>query len=124
MTGRSGERGSALFEVLVVGTLAALMILQATVAAGRIQAAGEEATEVAQAAAAWAARYGDPAAAEAMARRMLPEAQVVAAAAGTGIEVTVRLRVSVVGPRGGPLRTSVTGRATAPVSAYRSRPAG
>ena len=53
------DRGSALIETLVLGFVAVMLVLQASMAAARIQTAGEEATEVAQAAATWATRYGD-----------------------------------------------------------------
>ena len=117
----TNEEGSALFEVLVLGVFGALLILTATVAAGSLQAAGEEATEVAQSAAAWGARYGDAAAAEAMARDLLPDARVTVSSDGHRIEVTVRSSVALIGPEGGALSTTVTGRATAAISPYRSR---
>ncbi len=115
------DQGSALFEVVILGFLVTLLVLQAVVATGRVHAAGEEAAEVAQAAAAWAARYGEAGDADSMARRLLPDAAVVVSSDGRSIEVQVRITVSVVGPETGPVRVAVTGRATAPISDYRSR---
>lgn len=113
-------RGSALIEVLVLGLAAALVVLTATVAAGRVQSAGEEATEVAQRVAQWAARYGDPDSAALLADELLPGATISITGTDEVITVVVRAPVSLVGPGGGPLRTVVTGRAEARMSPYRS----
>ncbi len=114
------SRGNAIIEVLVLGFLGALIVLQGVVVTGRLQSAGDEATEVAQAAAAWAARSGNPAAAEAMAHELLPEAEVTATGNGTMIRVVVETSVSLIGPDGSPIRTTVRGRAEARISPYRS----
>jgi hypothetical protein len=113
------SRGSALADTLVAALVAALLI-QGAVAAARLQAAGEQAQEAAAVAASWAARYGDAATAEVLARALAPDAESVAVQrGGTGLSVIVRIRIPLAGPRGEVSRV-VVGRATAPISPYRS----
>ena len=112
-------RGSALVEVLVIGALLTLGISQAAVAAGRLHAAGDRASEAAQVAAAWAARHGDADDAEARARSLAPEAAgVEVVRLDDEIAVEVRIRVRLLEPLGP--ETEVVGRATARIGAYRS----
>lgn len=113
------ERGSATLEMLVLGFLVVVLLGQLLVTAGRLQAAGEAATEVARTAAFEAARYGDAAMAIGVARSLLPQAEVQAVQIGDEIRVEVRSTVEVIGP-GGVVSRTVTGRAAARVSPYRS----
>jgi hypothetical protein len=113
------SRGSALLEVLVIGALIVLAVAQGAVVAGRLHAAGDRVTEAAQIAASWAARHGDTEGATEVAQAAAPDAHIVRAfRTGDEITVVVRTRVGLIGS-GAPWRT-VTGRATARVSAYRS----
>ncbi len=112
-------RGSALLEILIVGALICLAVAQGAVAAGRLHAAGDRATEAAQVAASWSARHGDATGAQAIAASLAPDAlQVDASRSGDEITVAVHIRVGLLG-NGGPSRV-VTGRATARISDYRS----
>ena len=113
------SRGSALVEVLVIGTLLSLGIVQGAVAAGRLHAAGDRATEAAQVAATWAARHGSTTDAEAAARRLAPDAAAVSTVrSGDEIQVEVRIPVALLGGSG--FHRTVVGRATARISTYRS----
>jgi hypothetical protein len=113
------SRGSALLEVLVIGALIVLAVAQGAVVAGRLHAAGDRVTEAAQIAASWAARHGDTAGASDIARAAAPDAHLIRAfRSGDEITVVVRTRVGLLG-NGAPWRT-VTGRATARISTYRS----
>ncbi len=114
-------RGSALIEVLVLGFAATLLVLQATVTMGRLQAAGEEVTEAAQAAATHAARYGDPDAAAALAAALAPGADVAVEVDAGGVRVVVSRSVALVGPDATPVRRTVVGRGNAPANPYRSQ---
>lgn len=114
-----GSSGSSTVEILVLGFLVALMLGQALVTTGRLQAAGERAVEVAQMAALEGARYGDERLAGDLVRRLLPGAAVRAERIGDRISVAVRLDVSLLGPSGQVSRP-VIGRATARISPYRS----
>ena len=117
---RSGERGSALFEVLAVGFMLTLLLSQAVVGVTRVREAGDRASTTAQTAALWAARSGDAADAAALAEQLAPTASVTAWRDGAEIHVVVAEEVSVIGPATGPLRYEVLGRAVASVSPYRS----
>ncbi len=117
-------RGSALIEVLVLGFVAMLVVLQAIVATGRLQAAGELVTETAQAAALQAARTGDAAAARDYIQERVTGAHLSIRLDERQARVEVRVDVALVGPTGSPLRRAVTGRATAQVSPYRSHSHG
>jgi hypothetical protein len=112
------SRGSAILEALVVGFLAALMVLTSVLVAGRIQVAGEEAAEVARVASFFGARHGDAAGAEALARRLLPGGSVSVNGDGDRIGVVVRQRVDLPNPPGD---AEVVGRAATRISPYRSR---
>ena len=113
------SRGSALVDTLVAALVTALF-LQGAVAAAHLQAAGEQAQEAAAVAAAWAARYGDAAAAADLARALAPEAEsVTVRATAAGLVATVRVRVPLAGPHG-EVAPVVVGRAVAAVSPYRS----
>jgi len=113
------SRGSALVDALVAAFVTALF-LQGAVAATHLQAAGEVAQEAAAVAAAWAARYGDAAAAEALARSLAPEAESVSVrATPEGLAAAVWIRVPLAGPQG-QMAAVVAGRAVAAVSPYRS----
>ena len=114
------DRGSALIETLVLGFVAVMLVLQAAIAAARIQTAGEEATEVAQIAATWAARHGSHDGAEQLALDLLPDATVEVKGGPDRIRVTVVTEVALVGPSGSPLAREVVGRASVRISPYRS----
>jgi hypothetical protein len=113
------SRGSALIDTLVAALVTALL-LQGALAACRLQAAGETAAEAAAVAATWAARHGDTALANTLARALAPEAESISVGwAGDRLSTVVRLRVALAGPDGAVSRL-VVGRASAPVSPYRS----
>jgi len=116
------SRGSALIDTLVAALVTALL-LQGALAACRLQAAGETAAEAAAVAATWAARHGDAGLAAALARALAPDAEVSVAAGAGSLSAVVRLRIPLAGP-GGEVSRTVVGRATAPVSPYRSNLAG
>ncbi|GMQ85709.1 MAG: hypothetical protein BMS9Abin07_1277 [Acidimicrobiia bacterium] len=118
----TGERGTALLGTLVIGFAVVLLVGQALVTIGRISSAATTAEETARYAATWAARHGDAADAEQIARSMAPGARIHAVTTPEGISVTVELEVSLIGPEGAPLIRVVTGRALVPVSQYRSVP--
>jgi hypothetical protein len=113
------SRGSALVDTLVAALLTALL-LQGALAACRLQAAGENAAEAAAVAATWAARHGDAALAGTLARALAPQAESISAGLSGGrLTTVVSLRVRLAGPDGAVSRL-VVGRASAPVSPYRS----
>jgi hypothetical protein len=113
------NRGSALIDTLVAALVTALL-LQGALAACRLQAAGEAATEAAAVAATWAARHGDAALADTLARALVPQAENISTRlVGDRLTTVVRLRVALAGPDGAVSRL-VVGRASAPVSPYRS----
>ena len=115
------SRGSAVIEVLVVGTLAVALVLATAVSSVRIQTAGERVDQAARLGADWGARWGDAAEAEAVARRHAPGSTATAARIGDRLRVTVRFRVPVAGPSGSPLSVTVVGRAESTIAPYRSR---
>ncbi|MGH8934854.1 MAG: hypothetical protein ACRDXD_01055 [Acidimicrobiia bacterium] len=112
---RRGERGSAFLEVLVLGFLIFLMVTQALVIAGRLQAAGEMATEAAQVAALEAARHGDITTAREVAERLAPGSAVSTRLSGDQVLVEVSVVVPLPGHS-----VSLVGRGAASVSPYRS----
>ena len=114
------ERGSALFEVLAVGFVVSLLLSQAVVGVVRIHEAGDRATAAAQTAALSAARSGATADAVSLARTLVPGAVVSVWQVDREVHVVVSEEVSVFGPAGSPIRYTVTGRAAAVVSPYRS----
>jgi hypothetical protein len=112
-------RGSALVDTLV-GIFVTALLLQGTVAAAHLQAAGEQAQEAAAAASSWAARHGTPTDAADLAHSLAPDADSVQVdRLLDAFSVTVSVRVPVTGP-GGRVSKVVVGRATAPLSPYRS----
>ncbi len=117
----SGERGAALIGTLVIGFAVVLVVGQSLLALGRLGAASAEAAEVAAYAAQQGARYGGSNEAAAVARRLLPEAEVEVHDDGVTLTVRVRLTVSLIGPGSAPLTRTVTGRAVSAISPYRSR---
>jgi hypothetical protein len=113
------NRGSVLVETMLAILVAALL-LQAVVAASRLEAAGEEAVEAAEMAVVWAARHGDVETAAAAVRSIAPGAQSVSILRrGDYITAIVRMTVTLTGPDGRG-STTVSGRAAAAVSPYRS----
>ncbi|MEN8113629.1 MAG: hypothetical protein ABFS21_04525 [Actinomycetota bacterium] len=117
-----GERGAVLIGTLAIGFLFVLVIAQAILTVGRLSVASNEAAEVASYAAQHGARYGGPDEAADLARDLIPGADVDASSTGSSLEVVVRVRVPLVGPEGSPIERTVTGRAVASLSPYRSRP--
>lgn len=110
------DRGSALVEALIVAAAAVLLIGQSLVGAGRVASAAEAAAAAAQSAVAASMRLG--ADAEAIANSGAPPGSTVEVLAeGDRLEVVVRTTVSVVGP----VSITVSGRAAATLSIYRSR---
>lgn len=115
------SRGNALIEILVIGILVVLALLTVTRSATRLQAAGEEVTDVARVAASAAARSGDIDTASTVVATLLPGAQVEVTGNAQEIRVEVRTQVALVGPEGGPVQLSVSGEAIARISPFRSR---
>jgi Flp pilus assembly protein TadG len=115
------SRGNALIEILVIGIIVVLALLAVTRSASRLQAAGEEATDVARVAASLAARNGDIETASAVAASLMPGADVEVTGSNDEIRVDVHTRVALVGPEGGPLQVTVSGSAVAKISPFRSR---
>lgn len=113
---RRGDKGAALFEVIVIGMLAAGLVAQTIVTAGRLQVAGEAAAEAAEAGAAHLARYGAAPAANRLIQDLAPGASFEVTDAGAWVRVEVRARVALVGPPGAPL----TGRVVRAAVAHRS----
>jgi len=118
----SGDRGAALIGTLAIAFVFMLVVVQTLITIGRLGASATEAAEVATHAAQHGARHGDPGDAQRLATRLLPEATVVAVDDGNILSVEVHIDVPLVGPEGSPLCHTVTGRASAPYSPYRSRP--
>jgi hypothetical protein len=114
------ERGSALLETLVIGSLALLFIGLALVAVGRIAAAGGRAEEAAHTAAVIAADRGEAGVADQVAGAIVPGADVTVTDDGHSVTVEVIIEVSLVGPASGPVTVPVRGVATVPRSPYRS----
>lgn len=104
----------------MLGFVAVFLVMNATLAAGRLQAAGEELTEVAQAAATWAARYDDRAGAERLVAARLPDASVEVTDRRGEIRVMVTRSVPLIGPEGSPVRRTLVGRAEVRTSPYRA----
>lgn len=118
----SGERGAALIGTLAIGFVFVLVIAQTLITLGRLSANAADVTEAASYAAQHGARYGDAEDAARIARDLIPDAIVIAVEDGTVLSVEVSVEVPLVGPEHSPIRRTVTGRATAPYSPYRSRP--
>lgn len=115
------SRGNALIEILVIGIIVVFALLTVSRTASRLQAAGEEATDVARVAASLAARNGDIETASTVAASLMPGADVQVTGGTDEIRVDVHARVSLVGPSGGPLQVTVSGSAAAKISPFRSR---
>lgn len=115
-----GQRGSALLETVAVGFVVLIVVGQALVTLGRLESAGLAADEAARHAATWATRHGDLASAEQIAIDFLPDARVTANRNGDDVVVQVAVDVPLLGPNGSPVTRTVYGRASAPISPYRS----
>ena len=118
----SDERGVALIGTLAVAFVFVLVVVQTLITDGRLGGSAAEAVDVAVYAAQYGARHGDPGEAQRIANELSPNATVVAADGGGLLSVEVRIEVPLIGPEGSPLRHTVTGRASATYSPYRSRP--
>lgn len=117
----NGERGTALLGTLAIGFAVLMLVGQALLAIGRLSSAATTTEETARYAATWAARLGDASDAERIAREMAPGSRVEAWQGADEITVVVATDVSLAGPDGSPLSTTVTGRAVVPIGEYRSR---
>jgi hypothetical protein len=118
----SDERGTALIGTLAIGFVFVLVMAQTLITLGRIGTTASEAGEVASYAAQHGARFGGPEDATRIAEGLSPDAVVVTVDNDAGLTVEVRIDVPLVGPGSSPVRHTVTGRATATYSPYRSRP--
>lgn len=118
----SDERGTALLGTLAIGFVFVLAMAQTLTTLGRLGAAASEAAETASYAAQHGARYGGTDEAALVAASLSPDAEVVSFDNGSGLSVEVRIEVPLVGPESSPVRHTVSGRATATYSPYRSRP--
>ena len=116
------DAGTSLIETLIVGFAVVLLVGQGIVTLGRLEAAGTAAEEAARYAATSAARHGSGPEAARLAMDLLPSARVEVYERPGAIEVVVSVAVVLVGPEFSPLTRQVTGRATVPISPYRSRP--
>ncbi len=114
------SRGSALLEVLAVGFVATVIVLQTLVTVARLQVAGEEVSEAAQAAALHGARHGDVVAAHGVLARISPGSAATVRITDDHAYAEVLVRVPLVGPPGTPVSTSVRATAAVRVSPYRS----
>jgi hypothetical protein len=118
----TNERGTALIGTLAIGFVFVLVIAQTLITIGRIGTAASDAAEVASYAAQHGARLGGPDEAARVAEGLSPDAAIVVADNGSELTVEVRIDVPLIGPAHGPVSHTVTGRATAAYSPYRSRP--
>jgi hypothetical protein len=116
----SNERGAALIGTLAIGFV--LVMAQTLTTLGRLGSAASEAAEIASYVAHHGARHGGPEDAMLIAEGLAPGAEVVSFDNGSGLSVEVRIDVPLVGPASSPVTHTVTGRATAAYSPYRSRP--
>jgi hypothetical protein len=117
----SDEGGTALIGTLIIGFAVLLIVGQSLVTIGRLSSAATTTEETARFAATWAARVGDAGDAARVAERLAPGARIEAMETSEGLTVAVALDVALVGPDGSPLSTTVIGRASVPISEYRSR---
>ena len=117
----SDERGTALIGTLAIGFIFVLVMAQTLITLGRIGTTASEAAEVASYAAQHGARFGGPEDATRVAEGLSPDAVVVTVDNGSALSVEVRIEIPLVGPGRSPVRHTVTGRATATYSPYRSR---
>jgi hypothetical protein len=118
----TNERGTALIGTLAIGFVFVLVIAQTLITIGRIGTTASDAAEVASYAAQHGARLGGPDEAARVAEGLSPDAAIVVVDNGSELTVEVRIDVPLVGPAHGPVSHTVTGRATAAYSPYRSRP--
>lgn len=118
----TGEHGTALIGTLAIGFAVVLVVVQSLLVLGRLDAVSANVAEVASHAAQQGARYGGTADAERIARRLLPDADIVVRSDGKTLSVVVTVVVPLIGPESSPVRQTVTGRATSTLSPYRSRP--
>ncbi|MGB9359112.1 MAG: hypothetical protein WCC01_11205 [Acidimicrobiia bacterium] len=116
------DRGAALIGTLAIAFVFVLVVVQTLITVGRLGASAAEASEVATYAAQHGARHGDPGDARRLASALAPDAVVIAIDDGDLLSVEVRIDVPLIGPEGSPLHHTVTGRASATYSPYRSRP--
>ena len=116
------DRGAALIGTLAVAFVFVLVIVQTLITVGRLGACAAEAAETAAFAAQHGARHGNADDAARLASELSPDAAVVAVDIGDSLLVEVRIDVPLLGPESTPLRRTVTGRASATYSPYRSRP--
>lgn len=118
----SDDRGAALIGTLAIAFVFVLVVVQTLITVGRLGASAAEAAEVATYAAQHGARHGGAGEAEHLARALAPGAVVVVVDDGNALSVEVRIDVPLVGPEDSPVQHTVTGRASATYSPYRSRP--
>lgn len=116
------DRGTALIGTLAIAFVFMLVIVQAIITVGHLGTCAAEAAETAAYAAQHGARHGDADDAARLASALSPDATVVAVDMGDTLVVEVRIEVPLLGPDGSPIRRTVTGRASATYSPYRSRP--
>ncbi len=113
------DLGSALLEVLLVGALVCVVLVQILLGAGAMLAAREVAAAAAERAATWTARYGTAQEAPGIVREILPEAAVAVTEHGERITVEVRTSVDVAGLVGVPY-AEVAATRTAEIPPLRS----
>ena len=118
----SDEGGTALIGTLAIGFVFVLVTTQTLITLGRIGTTASEAAEVASYAAQHGARFGGTEDATRIAEGLSPDAVVVTVDNGAELTVEVRIDVALVGLGSSPVRHTITGRATATYSPYRSRP--
>jgi len=115
------DRGSALLEVLVLGSAAVIVTTAIVMTATSVVSAGEAAREAARTGAVWGARHGDADLARQTAARFGPDGAVVTARRqGDRMTVIVRVTASLFEPFGRRDRDRQIGRAEVPVAPYRS----
>lgn len=115
----SHDRGSALIESLVVGSIVFLVVMSAVASSIRITVIGNEADEAARAGAIHAARHDDPSAAVIVSETLFPGAKIRARRDATGVNVSVVAPVVVSHPAGTTV-FQVTGDASMPLAPFRS----
>jgi hypothetical protein len=115
------EGGSALLEVLVLGSAAVIVTTTIVMSATSVVSAGEAAREAARTGAVWGARHGDADLALNTATRFAPEGAIVTSRRqGDRMTVIVRVPASLFEPFGKRGRDRQIGRVSVPVAPYRS----
>lgn len=115
------EAGSALLEVLVLGSAVVIATTALVMSATSVLSAGEAAREAARSGAVWGARHGNADLARATAESFAPEGAVVTARdEGGRIVVTVRVPATLFEPFGATHRDRQIGRAEVPIAPHRS----